>query len=122
MEISKEDRDILERLEAELWRAETRFDQQRMNAIIASDFFEFGRSGRIYERQQTLDVADQPLKAILPLPDFCVRLLDENIAQSTYNSAVEYDGVVEHARRSPIWSRTASGWMLRFHQGTPFYP
>ena len=122
MEVSTADQNALERLEEELWRADTRFDQQRMNELIASDFFEFGRSGRIYQRQQTLDVPSQALKAVLPLPEFCVRLLTENTAQTTYNSEVEYNGEVEYARRSSIWSRTEGGWVLRFHQGTPFYP
>ena len=122
MEISSEDRKTLERLEEELWCEETRFDMQRMNELIANDFFEFGRSGRVYQRQDTLAVAGQTIDAVFPLPDFQVRLLDENIAQVTYNSSVTYDGVVEHARRSSIWSRTKSGWVLRFHQGTPFQP
>jgi hypothetical protein len=38
----------------------------------------------------------------------------------TYNSHVEHDGVVAHARRSSIWTRTAEGWVMRFHQGTPY--
>jgi hypothetical protein len=59
---------------------------------------------------------------VLPLPEFRVRVLSENIAQVTYTSAVRYGGVVEYARRSSIWSRTAGGWVLRFHQGTPFAP
>ena len=122
MEVSVADQNALERLEEELWREDTRFDQQRMNELIAGDFFEFGRSGRIYQRQQTLNAPAQALKAILPLPEFHVRLLNENTAQTTYNSAVEYDGEVEYARRSSIWSRTENGWVLRFHQGTPFYP
>jgi hypothetical protein len=122
MEISSKDREILERLEEELWREETRFDKQRMNDLIASDFFEFGRSGRIYQRNDTLAAERQKIEAVIPLPDFQVRLLNESIAQVTYNSAVTYDGVVEYARRSSIWSRTTSGWVLRFHQGTPFQP
>ena len=122
MEISSEDREILERLEEELWREETRFDTQRMNELIARDFFEFGRSGRVYQRQDTLAIAHQTINAVFPLPEFHARLLDENTAQVTYNSAVTYDGVVEYARRSSIWSRTTSGWVLRFHQGTPFQP
>ena len=122
MEVSAADQNTLERLEEELWRENTRFNKQRMEELIASDFFEFGRSGRIYQRQQTLDAPSQALKAVLPLPKFHVRLLNENTAQTTYNSAVEYDDEVEYARRSSIWSRTESGWALRFHQGTPFYP
>lgn len=120
MQINSDDRETLKSLEEELWREETRFDTQRINEIIAPDFLEFGRSGRVYQRQDTLAVVRQTINAVLPLPEFHVRLLDENIAQVTYNSAVTYDGVVENARRSSIWSRTTSGWVLRFHQGTPF--
>lgn len=93
-----------------------------MNELLADDFFEFGRSGRIYERKKVLDAAPQTLTATLPLAEFRVRLLNKDTAQTTYNSAVEYDGIVEYARRSSIWSRTYDRWLLRFHQGTPFYP
>lgn len=122
MEINSEDRNTLKRLEEELWREETRFDIQRMDELIAPDFFEFGRSGRIYQRQDTMAIEHQTIDAVLPLPEFHVRLLDENTAQVTYHSAVTYNSIVEHARRSSIWSRTTGGWVLRFHQGTPFTP
>lgn len=120
MELSNEDRATLERLEEELWREETRFDRARMSEIIAPDFLEFGRSGRIYRRDDSLNVPRQAIEAVLPLPDFEARLLDRGIAQVTYNSAVTYGGVVQHARRSSIWWRTSGGWLLRFHQGTPY--
>lgn len=120
MEMSKQDHDALERLEEELWREETRFDGRRMGEVIAADFLEFGRSGRTYTRDDSLGVPRQRIEAVLPLPGFRARLLHPEVAQVTYNSAVTYDGVVQHARRSSIWSRTASGWVLRFHQGTPF--
>jgi hypothetical protein len=110
---------MLEQLENELWREETRFDIDRMREIIAEDFFEFGRSGRFYTREDVLSAPREPIEAIFPLPDFSARLLSESIAQVTYNSSVTYNGVVENARRSSIWSRTPKGWVLRFHQGTP---
>jgi hypothetical protein len=122
MKMNNEDREILERLEEALWRSETRFDTSFMNKVIAEDFFEFGRSGRVYQRQDTLAAGFQAIDAVLPLPDFQARLLNENTAHITYNSAVMSNGVVEHARRSSIWSRTESGWVLRFHQGTSFRP
>ena len=122
MELSIEDGAILARLEESLWREETRFDARLMSEVIAPDFFEFGRSGRVYQRQDTLAIRRGPIDAVLPLPEFRARLLDRNTAQVTYWSAVTYGGVVEHARRSSIWSRTSSGWVLRFHQGTPFTP
>jgi len=115
-----EEREVLRKLEEELWREAARFDPRRMDELIAADFFEFGRSGRVYRREDTLAVPRQPIDAVLPLENFRVRLLSPEIAQVTYDSAVTYDGVVEHARRSSIWSRTPTGWALRFHQGTPF--
>jgi len=120
MEMSKQDREALERLEEELWREETRFDPRRMTEVISPDFFEFGRSGRTYTRDDSLAIPRQPIQVMFPLQDFRARLLHPDVAHVTYNSAVTYGGVIQHARRSSIWSRTPSGWVLRFHQGTPF--
>jgi hypothetical protein len=114
----------LRRLEEELWIAETRFDQAYMSEIFAPDFFEFGRSGRVWSRDQLLIKTGSSIEARLPLEDFAIREISSDVMQITYNSHVTYDGVVEHARRSSIWSRanTNAGWQLRFHQGTPFVP
>ncbi len=122
MELSHADRQLLERLETELWHESTRFDTAHMNDLLAPDFIEIGRSGRVYQRDEILAVAPQPIGALLPLPEFCVRLLSTDIALVTYNSIVTSNGTVMYAHRSSIWSRTARGWMLRFHQGTPFQP
>jgi len=120
--ISDEDRNLLQRLEEDLWRQETRFDLAFLKKVLAADFFEFGRSGRTYTREDTLSHTSQPIDAVLPLPDIQVRLLTPNVALVTYNSVAMYDGVVEHGRRASIWSRTKDGWELRFHQGTPYRP
>lgn len=119
MQLSQYDREILERLEEGLWREEFRFDAKRMDEVIAEDFFEIGRSGRVYQRDDILAVPRGPIAARLPLQDFRVRLLAPSVAQVTYNSAVTYDGVYEYGRRSSIWTRGPNGWLLRFHQGTP---
>jgi hypothetical protein len=120
MELNDNDRAILERLEEELWREATRFDKKRMSEIFASDFFEIGRSGRVWQREECLAAPQQPIRAVLPLPEFKARLIRPDVAQVTYNSAVTYGGIVELARRSSIWTRTSAGWRLRFHQGTPY--
>jgi len=120
--IPETDLRTLTELEEAMWRAETRFDPTFMERVLAADFFEFGRSGRIYSRQQTLASRKHEIEAELPLPDLQIRLLDETTAHVTYNSKVRYDGVVEHGRRSSIWSRAGNSWVLRFHQGTPCAP
>jgi hypothetical protein len=75
MTLSQRDRDTLERLEEELWREETRFDIGRMEELLAPDFVEFGRSGRVYRREDTLAVPRGPIDAVLPLPGFRARSL-----------------------------------------------
>lgn len=119
-ELSEEDRCELTRLEEAMWREETRFDKHFMERHLAADFFEYGRSGRTYSRSMALAIPRGPIDAVLPLPDLSIRRLNDSTAQLTYNSAVTYDGIVEHARRSSIWSKSESGWVLCFHQGTPF--
>jgi len=110
----------LQSLEEELWLEETRFDVIRMRQIIADDFFEYGRSGRVYTRDDTLAIERQPIHANLPLPNFQARLISAEVAQVTYNTEVSHNGVIQQARRSSIWSKSTRGWQLRFHQGTPF--
>jgi hypothetical protein len=120
--IAAEDRIALERLEESLWRDDTRFDVTLMDQVFAADFHEIGRSGRVWTRDELLHAARRPIGATLPLPDLQIRLLDEVTAQVTYNSAVVSGDVVEHGRRSSIWTKTSRGWRLRFHQGTPYAP
>jgi hypothetical protein len=120
--LSDSDRAQLTRLEESMWQAATRFDLAFMEKTLAPDFLEFGRSGRIWSREQILDMAGRTIDAVLPLPDLRIRLLDADTAQLTYDSEVRIDGVVEHAHRSSVWSRAGGGWVMRFHQGTPFRP
>ena len=118
--LSEEDLAILTGLEEGIWRADTRFDPAFREARFAPDFIESGRSGRIYTRDEIVRIEAHPIHAVLPLPDLYVRLLDADTAQVLYNSVVTYGEVVEKARRSSIWSRTPAGWVMRFHQGTPY--
>ena len=121
MELSSRECAQLERLEEELWRAETRFDPKRMEELFAPDLVEFGRSGRVYSRDELLAIAVQEIPASLPLASFQVRLLRPDVALVTYDSDVAYASGRERAHRSSLWTRaeTAAGWQLRFHQGTP---
>lgn len=108
-------------LEESLWRSETRFNPEYMERILASDFFEFGRSGRVYQRQDTLNVPSLAvIHAKLPLNSFQAKLIADGIALITYISEVLYGDVIECANRSSLWCETPHGWQIKFHQGTPF--
>ncbi|MCU0951433.1 MAG: nuclear transport factor 2 family protein [Burkholderiaceae bacterium] len=121
--LSAQDIADLTALEEAMWRAETRFDRAFMERALSADFCELGRSGRTYTREQALAIGpEESIKAMFPLPNLRIRLLAPDVAQLTYDSRVEYEGQIEHAHRSSIWTRSAAGWQLRFHQGTPFEP
>jgi len=119
MTLSADENDQLRRLEESLWRAETRFDRDHMNKVLAPDFLEFGRSGRVYRREDILNDPARPIHATLALAKFAVRSIAADVALVTYVSEVTYGEVKEVANRSSLWSRHASGWSIRFHQGTP---
>jgi len=118
MKTSDDDFEQLRVLEESLWKAETRFDRAYTESVFAQDFFEYGRSGRFHSRDACLGMNAEPIDAVIPLPNFDVRMISRDVAQVTYTSLVTYDGVVQRGRRSSIWSRTDGSWKIRFHQGT----
>lgn len=110
----------LRALEESLWQAESRYDFEWMDSVLAPTFMEFGRSGRVYGRNDMLDGPVSGFQTQLPLPNFAVRMLEDDVALVTYRSIVRYEGggpLV--ANRSSVWRRHEGGWQLEFHQGTP---
>jgi hypothetical protein len=108
-------------LEESLWRPETRFDRAYMDAILAAGAFEFGRSGRSYDRVGLLPedgAHESEIDIDLPLSDFAVRYLSDTVALVTYLSVVRYDDV-QVSHRSSVWVSSDGRWQLAFHQGTP---
>lgn len=118
MSISAADKRKLRQLEESLWRRETRFDPKYMERVLTPDFFEFGRSGRIYKREDTLSHPDEAIEAELPLKNFEIHEINTNVALVTYVSRVMYEEL-EIGNRSSIWVKGSTGWRMRFHQGTP---
>ncbi|MDZ7786189.1 MAG: DUF4440 domain-containing protein [Candidatus Saccharibacteria bacterium] len=121
MNLNETDLRELEKLEESLWERKTRFDNDYMRSVLADDFLEFGRSGKVYDLEESLSAPDQEIKAKLPLKDFSVHQIDETVALVTYVSQVEYDSL-EVSNRSSLWQNTGEGWKLKFHQGTPVNP
>lgn len=105
-------------LEVSLWVSQTRFDQAYMDRLLSPDFFEFGRSGRIYKREETLAVPSQEIPALLPLEAFTLHPVSKNSILVTYISRLKKE-TLERANRASLWVKTDEGWQLRFHQGTP---
>lgn len=110
--------DELTALEHCMWEIATRGDRAWMDAHLADDFVEYGRSGRTYDKAATLDTPVGPFRS--ELDDLRVSRLSKNVALVTYRSMSIYgDAKPARSNRSSIWVRDDAGWRLRFHQGTP---
>lgn len=88
------------------------------------DFTEFGRSGQQYDRQSIIDEFSRNESGgprLIFSRDFQVMKIGKDAALLTYRSARVYpDGRLHrYTNRSSLWIKAATGWQLRFHQGTP---
>lgn len=109
-------------LEVAVQQACIRGDRMRLRELLHPHFREFGRSGRIYSRDDVIAAfAGQSQAYEILSQDFQPEQLLAGLTLLTYRSVrVNADGSVErHTLRASLWELTEFGWQLRFHQGTP---
>jgi hypothetical protein len=120
------DRDLalVTALDASLLNPDVRGSRDQLEALLASEFLEFGRSGRTYTKHQILELlADDPAKTWGPVivSDLAARALSETVFLVTYVSSQQ--GRTNRAplrtNRSSVWTRRCGRWQLVLHQGTP---
>jgi hypothetical protein len=105
-------------LEHSLWAEDTRFDRALMDRTFAPDFFEFGRSGRRYTRDEMLFGPLDTQEIDATLHNLALHPLAQDVVLVTYQSEAHYPEGTEWGNRSSIWDRSSGAWQLRFHQGT----
>lgn len=112
----------LQSLETELHHPGIHCLHARLEQLLHPDFHEVGRSGQPYNRETVLNFLHSlSVRPTVESTDFNVALLGDGIALLTFRSTqYEPDGTpVNRALRASIWIQTATGWQLRYHQGTP---
>ncbi|MBI1210787.1 MAG: DUF4440 domain-containing protein [Alphaproteobacteria bacterium] len=103
-------------LELSLHRLDVRTSRERVEQLLADDFTEFGRSGRIYDKRMIVDLLAQETSDTPPaVAEFEARFLSEAIVLVTYRAI----RAAEQTLRCSIWRRESAGWRMTFHQGTP---
>lgn len=114
--------DTLRALEVELHHPGVRCSAERLAQLLHPDFHEVGRSGRQYSLETVTRwlLADNTPPSVVP-DDFRVAPIAPDAALLTYRSAHRQDDgtLAHHTLRSSLWLRTAAGWQMRYHQGTP---
>lgn len=113
--------DKITSLETELHHNGTLCHPARLEELLHQDFFEVGKSGRVYDRSTVLRFLAAQDDAPPTISDtFELKKLSETIVLLTYRSAGRLPNgeLGEHALRSSVWSFTNEKWQLVYHQGT----
>ncbi|MER5537222.1 nuclear transport factor 2 family protein [Streptomyces mirabilis] len=106
--------------ELRLLDAEVRRSPERLGALLHPDFYEFGSSGRLWDRASVLaELTGNAVPGSRPLTASRMKgvQLAPDLVHLTFDTE-EDNGRRVH--RSSLWRRTEDGWRLYFHQGTPF--
>ncbi len=114
----------LQGLEEDLLRPDIRSSRAELEARLAPDFAEIGRSGRVYDRAslvEALAAEGDAAPPVIRIDGFSVRLLAPDVALATYRSVREgpAGGPPSVTLRSSIWRGEGDAWRMAFHQGTP---
>jgi ribonuclease HI len=106
---------IVESLERELLRPETRADLGRTGVLLHPGFTEIGRSGRIWTRDALMMALEENPEGPTDFELLGAERLGEGTILLTYRS-YSRSGT---ALRSSLWVLDGTQWRLRFHQSTP---
>ncbi len=127
----------IQQLEEQLLTPAVRSNADRLVALLAEDFREFGSSGHTYNRREIIEQlaseaaqnypGEEISEPTLTLTDFELQLLAPDLALATYRSQrrAQTTGETSNSLRSSLWiNRTTDQnpegcWQILFHQGTP---
>ncbi|MGA4518076.1 DUF4440 domain-containing protein [Solibacillus silvestris] len=104
----------LQQLEESHTGLEVRRSKEKLDAILADDFFEIGSSSYIYDKKECLETG--VVLTEMKLHNYEIYPLAHDIVLATYFLV---DTTRErNTLRSSIWKLIDGHWQLYFHQGT----
>lgn len=119
--MTKEQEQLFLELETSLHKKEVRSSRERVNELIADDFVEFGKSGGVFNKQNTLDgLEGEQVDLQIDVSDFNAKELAPSVVLVTYTASM-FDSkrpAPMSTRRSSIWVERNEKWQMVFHQGT----
>ncbi|MGP4050722.1 nuclear transport factor 2 family protein [Streptomyces sp. 2A115] len=107
--------------ELRLLAPEIRRSPELVGALLHPEFHEFGASGRHWDREsiiESLSATTEPGAR----PSTTSHMKGVRLAPDLVHLTFDTENNGRHAHRSSLWRRTGEGWLLYFHQGTPFRP
>lgn len=99
------------------------FDRQNITIkelqdLLSDDFIEFGPSGRIYNKAQTIKVISPDNLFKFSISKFYISTLGNNHFLITYKLLKSYNGKRIYSLRSSVWKLEKDKLQIIFHQGT----
>ena len=117
-EITEAVREAIE-CELQLLAPEMRRSPELLGSLLHPEFTEFGYSGRRWDRDSIIaELTGRPGPAIRPVTTRGMQgvQLADDLVHLTFDT--DHNGRLAH--RSSLWRHTDEGWLLWFHQATPF--
>lgn len=107
-------------LEQRLLQPEVRKSIDDLMSLLADDFLEFGSSGRIFNKQQVIEILSHAPRERMTLKDFQAKTLAPNVVLTTFRLVKHNESSEEmtNSLRSSIWKLIDGKWKMVFHQGT----
>jgi hypothetical protein len=103
--------------ELELLTPEVRTSAERVDALLHPEFFEFGASGKRWDRDAMVAAIGTELTdgEVPRVSEVAGTRLSDTVIQVTYVT----ERPDRRARRSSLWRKDDGAWRVYFHQGTP---
>ena len=107
-------------LEMELLHSDTRKSAQRLNDLLADDFFEIGASGTRYTKDDVIRLLPEEPADRHAMYDFRATEIAPDIILAIFSEEKESFARGERvaSMRSSIWKKRNGRWQMLFHQGT----
>ena len=107
--------------ELDLMEPAVRRDPQRVLALLAEDFVEFGASGSVWSRDAIADLLRTESFEPPAVEGLQCHHIAPGVALVTYRTVRANADQASPAStlRTSLWIRQSGEWRVRFHQGTP---
>lgn len=113
-------KDLILQYEKDFFSAEFCSNRANLDSRFSKDFFEYGKSGTVYDRECSMNALMRLSKdRQIQITQFELTTLSENVLLIHYISHNKEDN--SYALRTSIWKMENSNWKLYFHQGTPYH-
>ncbi len=114
----------LQTCEESLLDPAVRRDSEQLADLLSDDFVEFGSSGRVWSREQIIELLATEDYRPPTVENFACAWLGDGVVLATYRTVrtKSDSGSVQTRKsavlRSSIWVKEGDIWRIRFHQGT----